>query len=226
MKEKIKKQPDKQKIIYNKKRWKNLQKLRKKALKTMEKIKQFSPKIYGSIARGDINQKSDIDIIIPNKIPSFQLETKLEYQKRKIIQATPGALIKGHIIIQPKLEITFPLIQPQGNEMHFYKFGGQIPYKTLKQNKEKRVPGVNKQLLLIEPTKNGHKEKTIINRKAKTAKKLNIDIEIVKERIRVLKRREKIGKTGVYLNKELKPNQNFEKTLDQLINQDPNIKRK
>ena len=226
MKKKIQKTPNRKKIKYNQKTWKKLKDLRNKAIKTMEKIKQHSPRIYGSIARGDVNQESDIDIIIPNKIPSFQIETKINYQKRKIVQATPGSLIKAQIQINPKHQITFPLIKPKGNEMDFYKFGGQIKYKDLKQNKEKRVPGVNKQLKLIQPTEKGHKEQTIINREPETAKKLKIDIEIIKERIRVLKRREKIGKTGIFINKELQPNQNFEKTLKKLKKQNPTIKRK
>ncbi len=225
MKQKIPNQSHKKRKKYKQKRWNLLKKQRKESLKSMRKIKRLSPRIYGSIARGDINQDSDIDIIIPHKVPSYKLETKLDYQKRRIVQATPGSLIKGHIIIEPGIEVVFPLVDSKGNEMDFYKFGGQLTHQGLENDHMKRVPGVDKRLVLIEPKEEGHLEKSILGEEGRVAKKLGISIEMVKERIRVLRRRQEVGRTGVYLSRELAPEESFEDLLRSLAKNDSNIRR-
>ncbi|MCD4727389.1 MAG: nucleotidyltransferase domain-containing protein, partial [Pirellulales bacterium] len=55
----------------------------------------FESLVYGSLARGDVSQGSDIDIIIPGVARSFMVELALDEHGitgRKLVQATPGGL--------------------------------------------------------------------------------------------------------------------------------------
>jgi len=45
---------------------KNLVKMRKESLRIMKILKDYNPLLIGSVWRGNINQKSDIDIIVYN----------------------------------------------------------------------------------------------------------------------------------------------------------------
>jgi predicted nucleotidyltransferase len=88
-----------------------------------------------------------------------------------------------------------------------------------------RVPGVSKKLLLIMPTPEGHTESSILGREAETARLLDVPVDIVKERVRVLGRRDRIGRTGVYLREELAEGSSFEETLKFLQDRDPVVRR-
>jgi len=110
-------------------------------------------------------------------------------------------LIKGHIEIDDETVITFPLINPNDREIEFYKWGGMIDIRGIQTNS--RVPGVNKKLILIIPTENGHIEKEVMGRENEVAKVLGVSIELVQERVKILTRRDSIGRTGIYLNEEV-----------------------
>ncbi|MEM1921670.1 MAG: DNA polymerase subunit beta, partial [Desulfurococcaceae archaeon] len=58
------------------------------------------------------------------------------------------------------------------------------------------------------------------------ASKLGISIETVLERIRVLSRRDEIGRTGVYVKYELSQNDSFEKTLNEIARKNPSIRER
>ncbi|MFX1357584.1 MAG: nucleotidyltransferase domain-containing protein, partial [Promethearchaeota archaeon] len=67
-------------VFFTKSDWNLLNQKRKASLRLLnlfenEGIKAF---IFGSIARGDVHQDSDIDIIIPQLIPSYQIEYILQ----------------------------------------------------------------------------------------------------------------------------------------------------
>ena len=109
-------------------------------------------------------------------------------------------------------------------EEEFYHFGGALTYKEMKE--KKRVCGVNKKLLLIIPTESGHIESSIIGKESETAKLLNLSINTVQERIKVLSRRDKIGRTGVYLQRVLAPEENFGEVLKKIIDKDVNVRRR
>ncbi len=231
MKYKIVKRGDVKEVIYDKEHWNLLLKLRRKALGIMKILKNegLEPIIHGSIARGDVKKTSDIDIVIPYVIPSFKIEIALEKagiypQKRELVQATPNHAIKAHIHIDEKTTVTFPLVELRRLEREFYKFGGELSFNDLKMNR--RVAGVNKQLLLIIPTGKGHVEMPIIGRESEVARIIGVSIEIVNERIRVLTRRNEIGRTGVYLKRELLPNESFEDVLKKIAEEDPAIRRR
>src|SRR4030042_3145888 len=83
-------------VFYDSKRWVLLEELRGKAAQTMEVLEnaRFEPIVHGSIARGDVNVKSDIDIFVATQISSFTVETVLEKEgisisTRLLVQAPP-----------------------------------------------------------------------------------------------------------------------------------------
>ncbi|NJE79641.1 nucleotidyltransferase domain-containing protein, partial [Thermococcus sp. GR4] len=92
--EKVVKIWDEREVVYPPKRWHYLWEKREKALKIMERLEQFDPQLYGSVARGDVRRDSDIDIFIPYKVPSYLIELALEgiVSRRKIVMATPWHL--------------------------------------------------------------------------------------------------------------------------------------
>ena len=218
-------------VVYDEKRWKLLQKLREKAAKIMHALENSSLHcvVHGSIARGDVTAKSDIDIFIPNPPSSFMVETALEkagipINRRIIVQATPSYAVKAYIEVEEKVSVSFPLVKLRPLEREFYKFGGEINLQMLKENR--RVPGVDKRLMLIEPTEDGHVESSVIGREEHVAKLLKLSTDIVLDRVHALTRRDKVGRTGVFLERELAPEENFEAVLKRLADKNPAIRRR
>ena len=146
---------------------------------------------------------------------------------RKLVQATPGALVKAHVHLPQKAMVTFPLIQPTERELDFYAFGGMIGFEGLEDVINNRVPGVDKRLMLIEPTAEGHAETPLSDLSpGLAAKKIGVGQEIVDERIRVLQRRAKVGTTGVYLDRPLAQDEGFEAVLEQITALDSLVRRR
>ncbi len=212
--------------------WDMLDELREIAFPVLEALKPFNPLLHGSVARGDISKTSDIDIIIPSKIPEFQITvavSSLNYTpiERWLVQATPLAAIKGVLVYSPTLSITFPLIPFYPREYEFYAFGGALSFEELSQNRKIRVPGINKKLLFVEPTEKGHKEYRVTSENASIiAKVLNINIETILERIRVLERRSRVGRTGIFKKRLLSPSESFGEVLKEIAASDPASRRR
>ena len=222
---------DKIKVIYTKERWELLKKFRDKALKIMELLVRNNVQVivHGSIARGDVTPQSDIDIVVPQTISPFHVESVLhsagfDFYSRQIVQATPWHSIKAHIYLDEKTVVTFPLVKLREREWEFYKFGGLVTINELKKNI--RVPGVDKRLILIEPTSQGHLESSIIGRESEVAKILGVSIDVVEERINILLRRDRIGRTGIYLKRELLPHETFGEVLKKIADRDPIVRRR
>lgn len=210
-------------VFYSKKQWVTLSKKRRIAKHLIEMLKEIGVNaiVHGSIARGDVNENSDIDIVILNVIPPFKLELLLESRKatvysRRIIQATPTMIPKVYYYLDPTelITISYPLAKPSRREIEFYRFGGILDLNRL--IKDERTVGVNKKLMLIEPTNYGHIEYSIIGYEAEAARKLNVSLSIVKERVLILTRRNKIGRTGVFISYEIPPNEQIEEAIEKL----------
>ena len=218
-------------IIYDDNHWKLLKRLRAEAIKLMSILNRLSifSIVHGSIARGDVSEESDIDIFIPDVVSSFLVETALErarvpISKRLLIQATPTYSIKAYIEIDEKRSISFPLSKLRKTEREFYKFGGEATLEMLRKNV--RVPGVDKRLMLIEPTPEGHVESSIVGREGEVAKLLGISMKTVLDRVRVLKRRDEVGRTGLFIERELSPHETFESVLKKLSERNPAVRRR
>ena len=171
--------------------------------------------VFGSVARGDVKPSSDVDIFIPLVASSMQVLIALDdftVLGTTITQATPRSLVKANVELEDNTSVTFPLISPREVELEFYRFGGAVGLKEVKEGK--RVPGVDKRLMLIEPTPEGHIETPLSDRSpGVVAKKVNVSQQIVEERMRVLERRADVGQTGVYVNRPLAPDESVEQVL-------------
>lgn len=213
-------------VQYNQAHWEHLRALRSSALEIVQSIKSIgvNPYVYGSVARGDVNKNSDIDIIVLREVSSYRLELVLgQSLKRELVQATPSMVLKGHIHLPQNTVVTFPLFKMMPREEEFYRWGGIIDEIGLET--DVRVSGVDKRLILIEPTDTGHFEYGVIGHEPEISKKLNVSIGIAKERVRVLSRRDNVGRTGVYLTRTLHEDESFEEVAKKLQDSDPAIRR-
>ena len=231
MRKKPIKRAERTEVFYNRKHWDLLQDLRFSAIQMMEALdgSHVPSIVHGSIARGDVTEKSDVDVFVPNISPSFMIETALSnaglpVNRRIIIQATPKYVVKGHIDIDDQRSVSFPLTRMRSVEMDFYKFGGEVDQYTLEQGI--RVPGVDKRLMLIEPTPQGHVESTIVGREETSASLLGVSPDIVLNRVRTLLRRDKVGRTGVFIKRELLSGETFEMVLKRLTERNPAVRRR
>ena len=195
-------------VTYTGAHWRLLDGLRAEALDMVRPLVEahMGPLIYGSIARGDVNSRSDIDVYIPSPPSPALLEAALErggvaLTRREIIQATPSYAAKAYLYTGDRRSYSYPLVDLRPSEAEFYSFAGALDHRGLQRGL--RVPGVDKRLMLIEPTAAGHSESPVKGVEGLVAAKLGVDTRIVMERVRTLERREKVGRTGVYLKREL-----------------------
>lgn len=218
-------------VFYGTERWGLLKAFRQKAVRIMEALENFHLKsmVHGSIARGDVNRKSDIDIFIPYQVSSFIVETALEkagisVNRRLVVQATPTYAMKAHIQMAENISVSFPLMKMRKVEREFYIFGGEATLENLRDGL--RVLGVDKRLMLIEPTSKGHRESTIVGKEEQVAKLLGISMETVFDRVHALLRRNEVGRTGVFIERELSSAETFEMALKRLAEQNPAVRRR
>ena len=233
MKEQVKFLPEDNIVTYSKSHWSLLQEMRTIAKKYLLALKEggYGSFTYGSLARGDITSKSDIDILIPSTLSSSLLLLKLEWAMLEpylieIVQATPNHAIKAHLHFRDEVPvcISFPCVSFSEREMEFYSFGGKINLKQLEA--DERVVGVDKRLMLIQPTEEGHHEEAILGLSPGKIKELELSEVIIEERKRVLTRRSEVGRTGVYLRQVVDPDVGVEKTLDKMAVRDSILRKK
>jgi predicted nucleotidyltransferase len=218
-------------VIYEEKRWRILDTLRAEATEIMEALEgsQIFSIVHGSIARGDISAKSDIDVFVPQVFSSFAIEMALEKDGipitgRVLVQATPTYTVKGFFEIDEQRHVSFPLARLRRTEREFYKFGGEATLEMLRN--KNRAPGIDKRLMLIEPTHSGHVESSIIGAEESVAKLLGISSDTVLNRVRTLLRRDKVGRTGLFIERELLPEETFESVLKKLADENPAVRRR
>ena len=225
------KHADYKEVTYTSARWQLLNELRSKAEEVMAALEEFHlvSIVHGSIARGDVKKGSDVDVFIPEVQNSFLVETALEkatvpINSRLIVQATPNYAMKAHIEVNAQITVSFPLMQMRRVEREFYRFGGETNLNQLKAGV--RVAGVDKRLMLIEPTDKGHVESSIIGREEFAVKILGISAETVMDRVHTLLKRDTVGRTGVFVKKELAPDETFELALKKLSDLNPAVRRR
>ena len=218
-------------VAYTDNHWRRLKTLRNQTRKIMSVLDEFhlNSTIHGSLARGDVNKTSDIDIFICEIQNSFLVETALEKGKipisaRYVIQATPNYAMKAHIEVNENTTVSFPLMKMRRIEREFYRFGGEVDFAGLNLNI--RVAGVDKRLMLIEPNEKGHIESSIVGKEEAAAKTLGICVETVLDRVHTLTKRDSIGRTGVFVKRELGPDETFELALKKLSEVNPAVRRR
>jgi hypothetical protein len=231
MSTKPKKGDEYKEVTYSSAHWALLGELREKATRIMTALDAFRLRtlVHGSIARGDVNKKSDVDVFITEPPSSFLVEAALEkasmpVSARLLVQATPNYAMKAHIELDDEASVSFPLMRMRRVEREFYKFGGEVNLHQLKASV--RVAGVDKRLVLIEPTDNGHVESSIIDREDATALRLGVSAETVLDRVHALLKRDEVGRTGVFIKKELAADETFELALKKLAELDPAVRRR
>ncbi|MBM4248030.1 MAG: nucleotidyltransferase [Euryarchaeota archaeon] len=228
MKEKVVRLQDPRAVVYGAERLSLLARLRERAEGIGRALGQ-GWYVHGSIARGDVKRGSDIDLVfLEGALASFEVESRLEraglhWTSREVVLATPMSSPKGHLHLDEEATVTFPLAGFRPQEEAFYRFGGLLPARGLAG--APRVPGVSKRLLLVMPTPEGHVESSILGREAETASILGVPVDVVNERVRVLGRRDRIGRTGVYLREEVADRSSLEETLRFIQDRDPVVRR-
>ncbi len=218
-------------VFYSVEHWALLERLRQKAIRVMEVLQKahLETFVHGSLARGDVTQKSDIDIFIGHQVSSFSVQTALEraqlpINRRLVVQATPMYALKAYIEIGKDTVISFPLMKTRKVEREFYRFGGQASLTDLRN--DLRIVGVDKRLMHIKPLAYGHEESSIIGREELIAKLLGISVQTVLDRVHALLRRDEIGRTGVFIERELSEDETFEMMLQRLVDKNPSVRRR
>lgn len=228
---KPKKRAEYKEVNYRSSHWALLETLREKAMRIMTALEAFRLRtlVHGSIARGDVNTNSDVDVFITGLASSFLVETALErahvpVNARFLVQATPNYAMKAHIEVDSKLSVSFPLMRMRRVEREFYKFGGEVNLQQLKTGA--RSAGVDKRLMLIEPTEKGHVESSVVGCEEGVAKRVGVSAETVLDRVHALLKRDKVGRTGVFVKRELAADETFEMVLKRLADVNPAVRRR
>lgn len=218
-------------VTYGSVRWAKLSELRSMAKPVMAALaaSHLNSVVHGSLARGDVKEGSDVDIFVAGVQSSFAVETALEKARvpinsRLLVQATPNYAMKAHIEVNETVSVSFPLMDMRRVEREFYRYGGEADLAQLQA--DVRVAGVDKRLMLIEPTESGHVESSIVGREESVAKLLGVSAETVLDRVHALTRRDSVGRTGVFVKRELAPDETFEGVLKKLVEANPAVRRR
>ncbi len=215
---------DYREVIYDEERWRLLREKRRTAKTIMETLIRcgFTQLVvHGSIARGDVEPDSDIDVALlaPTSIGLVELCLErggFSIHSMVLVQPTPIHTPKVYIYLDPFEEkvVTVPLVELKPIEKEFYRFSGCLTYEDLV--KDVRVPGVNKRLVLIEPTPRGHIEIPVIGNEGFVARRLGVSIEVVRDRVEALTRRREEGHTGLFIEIEIPPGRTIEEVVEEL----------
>ena len=213
-------------------RWRLLEEKRDKALRILEALSTLGLPVivHGSIARGDVKESSDIDAVIlvppmPGMVEIVLERAGYRIVEKVIVQATPHYIPKVYLYLDYSEEqvVSYPLAPLRPREREFYKWGGELDLAGLKAGR--RVPGVNKDLLLVMPSARGHRTLPVPGNEEYVASILGISIDTVRERVEVLTRRREIGRTGVFLKENIPPDVPIEAAIKDIARRNPFFRR-
>ena len=198
-------------VYYDDRRWGIFVEKRKKALKILMDMRNcgiLTAVAHGSIARGDVDVDSDVDIALLKPYPSSIIRYCLEKNgystySISIVQATPRHTPKIYLYLDAleELCISNPLAELDAVEIEYYRFSGMVNIDDIASNV--RVPGVDKRLMFIEPMEFGHRELPVIGNEGYIAKRLGISLNVVMDRVEALSKRVEEGHTGLFIKIEL-----------------------
>ena len=69
-------------------------------------------------------------------------------------------------------------------------------------------------------------ESAVIGQEKQVAKLLGVSPNTVLDRVRALLRRDEIGRTGVFIEQELNPDETFEQAMKKLADKNPAVRRR
>jgi len=219
-------------VEYTRERWRILECKRGKARRLMKALETLGVGVivHGSIARGDVREDSDVDVVIVEPVPPSMVELALEkagykIYYREVVQATPGYVPKVYYYLDEVEEkvVSHPLSSLRPREREFYKWGGELDLKGVMEGR--RVPGVSKGLKLIIPTIKGHISIDVVGNEHLVARIVGVSLETVNERVRVLTRRRIHGRTGVFLKVGVPPGRSVEEVIEILKRENPYFRR-
>ena len=225
VREKVVRHVDGREVVYAPRRWELLSLLRARAA-AVQRALPARCMVYGSVARGDVRASSDVDVVMVDSAPSYAVElallSRFHVVERRVTLASPSSVPKAHVVLGDGSSVGWPLLPPTEREEGFYAFGGWIDAASAAPRE--RVPGVSKRLLLIEPTAEGHIESSVVGAEVSVARRLGVPLDVVEERVRVLGRRDRIGRTGVFRSVPVPDGESFEQALEALGASEPAVR--
>ena len=226
MREKVERHVAGRRVVYDEGRWTRLEELRERAA-SVQRVIPGDSLTYGSVARGDVGPGSDVDVVVLDPVPSYSIELALgegfTIAERRLTIASPNSVPKANVELTDGSTVSWPLLPQRYREEGFYRFGGAIDAAS--DPPGLRVPGVSKRLLLIEPIPEGHRETSVVGSEVETSRVLDLSLDVVEERVRVLSRRDRVGRTGVFRSIVLDEGATFEQELASLSDTNPAVRR-
>jgi len=221
-------------VIYDENHWRILREKRLKGIRILGALRKCGIDIaivHGSIARGDVDIDSDVDVSLLKPYPYGLAKLCLESNGFKIysivvIQPTPRHTPKIYLYLDHLEEqsISIPIVELEPIEIEYYRFSGMATLNDLYM--DRRVCGVNKELMFIEPTDRGHREFPVIGYEGYVAKRLGISINVVRDRVEALTRRAREGHTGLFIEREIPYFEEIEKAIEELCNENTLFRRR
>jgi len=197
-------------VVYSKAHWRRLSALRSEARQILACLGRHGIEgvVIGSIARGDVHEKSDVDVFVTGVFQYYIVEEALlscgfyiEYAR--IVKATPHSGVRLVYSLGARRFINIPVTIEKREEEEFIKYAGYLTVSDIEKNVRK--PGINKKLVLIIPTKRGHEEHNIWGIEAEAARLLGISLSTIEERINARRRRFSKGRSGLFIDLTVRP---------------------
>ncbi len=221
-------------VIYDEDRWRILREKRIKSIKILKALRDCGidlAVVHGSVARGDVNIDSDVDVSLLRPYPYGIVKLCIENSGFKIysiviVQPTPRHTPKIYLYLDHLEEqsISIPIVELEPIEIEYYRFSGMATLDDLYM--DKRVCGVNKKLMFIEPMDKGHRELPVIGNEGYVAKRLGISINVVRDRVDALTRRAMEGHTGLFIDMEIPYFEEIENVIEDLCNRNMLFRRR